>query len=301
MIKFCTILNDYQFNYFKMMIASYYRTQRLIHPWIIYDCGLSDVNLKFINTEYPEIEIKEIEYQRYSGVAFGGSSAGDVREWSHNLSKRGVYNAAYRFDIFLETEPEWLFYIDSDILFVKDVSMLFDIRPGKRKALMDHADIIAGPRNWEVYGNLFEFREFNTRKFKTQYINAGIMGVRKTVRTVEVHERLVSKCKSTQYAGNQQPLNEILMEREWKLSLLTPWYNMQTEMWSAIETQKGLDLDLVKILHFTGPGSATAFDSRGDFYKSLGVHYRNNKKMTAKIYDTYVRPAVVAHNLDVSC
>ena len=44
MIKLCTILNDSQFNYFEVMIESYYKTQRVKHPWLLFDCGLSDEN-----------------------------------------------------------------------------------------------------------------------------------------------------------------------------------------------------------------------------------------------------------------
>lgn len=299
MIKLCTILDDAQFNYFELMIESYHKTQYIKHPWILFDCGLSDKNLSKITDNYPDITIKEINYDLYDGVEFQDRSG--QREWSHGKSGRGVYNAAYRFDIFLEEEPEWLFYIDSDVLFVNDVSDLFDIRRGKRKHLMDHADIIAAPRSWEVYGKFFESGEYSTKLGKKQYINAGIMGVRNTVRTTETHKQLVDMCKEKCYAGNQQPLNEILIMNKWRLSLLTPWHNMQTEMWGVLESSPGLDIEKIKILHFTGPGNRNAFNSRGDFYKSLGPHYQNNKQMAAKIYDTYVRPAVVKHNLDVSC
>jgi len=280
-------------------MKSYTRTQSIKWPWIIYDCGLSRDNIKRINDLYNDIEFKDINYNLYEGIQFYKSN----REWFHNESRKGVYNAAYRFDIFLEEGPEWLFYIDSDVIFAKDVSKVFDLRDNRRKQIMDECDVIAGPRSFDRFEELRKSGGIETRNGSMQYINAGIMAIRNTVRTIDTHRRLVHMCRTRRYEGNQQPLNEIVIGMKWKLSLLSPWYNMQTEMWRDDLLKHGDENfhDCIKILHLTGAKDPDAYSSRENFYKSLGRHYNDNKKICAEVYTKYISPLTLGQELDVVC
>jgi lipopolysaccharide biosynthesis glycosyltransferase len=280
MIKFCTILNDYQFNYFELMMKSYIATQTEQWPWLIYDCGLSEENKEKINSLYPDVEFKDINYNLYEGIQFYKSN----REWNHSESRKGVYNAAYRFDIFLEQEPEWLFYIDSDILFLQDISTQFNVQNKQRRNIMDAYDVIGAPRRYETFHYFLEHGVFPTNKGRTQFINAGVLGLRKTVRTEMNHKELVEMCRSNHYEGNQQPINEVVLQKKFRMALLTPMHNLQTEMFYALEDDPSTRLKDVKIIHFTGVKNPEAFKSREAFYLSLGSHYEKSKKVCEKIY-----------------
>ena len=271
-IYFTTIINDNIFNYFKMTIKSFNKTQINSFKWIIFDCGLSKENLDFIKKNLKDCVIKHNNFNQYKDIVFEKKNR---KEWNNIKSCYGNYNPAYRFDIFdinmFKEKFDYIFYVDADIVFLQDLTQKLIKVCNKLGNVKE--TIIGTPRHFNKFNLSLE-----------EFFNCGFLGLnRSLLENKKYYEFLIDSVNRKKYQGNQRVINDMIRYFRYDLSIYTLSHNenFQQEFIPNINLNQIQDINLY---HYTGKKDVESLKSFHKFASQIYGYNKNCEEVSKELY-----------------
>jgi lipopolysaccharide biosynthesis glycosyltransferase len=212
-IALVTMLNEPFIKGFKAMINSLIR----FNPWfnfpiLILDCGLTEKSKEELSKKYSSIEFYAIEKKNYEKVKF-----------ECTLPKlRDTY---YKLEIFSFYDWDRLVFIDSDVIILGDIKVLFECN-----------EPFSAVKGYDSNNDIMR-REFNS----------GVFTINKSVINEVVYKQLINLAEIGHKMPDQRTLNIYFKKR---INFLDKIYNVEKRM---LYTKNFKDkLMNARILHFVG-------------------------------------------------